>query len=96
MVVPLPSQCPTRRLASFAKAAVARRKNASRVFILATISLFSVNFQRLALHRGKLLFEEHSPLAPGRRFGHIHFAFSVRRAQLEEAVEKVRSAGVAV
>jgi catechol 2,3-dioxygenase-like lactoylglutathione lyase family enzyme len=52
--------------------------------------------QRLALHRGKLLFEEYSPLPSARRFGQIHFAFSVRRAQLEEAVAKVQSAGIAV
>jgi hypothetical protein len=30
------------------------------------------------------------------RFGQIHFAFSVRRAQLEGAVAKVQSAGIAV
>jgi hypothetical protein len=52
--------------------------------------------QRLGLHRGELLFEEHSPLSPGTRFGRVHFAFSVRRVQLEEAVEKVRSAGIMV
>lgn len=52
--------------------------------------------QRLALHRGSLLFEEHSPLPAGRRFGPIHFALSVPRAELLEAVERVRGAGVRV
>lgn len=52
--------------------------------------------QRLALRRGPLLFEEHSPLPAGRRFGPVHFALSVPRAQLKGAVERLRSAGVKV
>jgi catechol 2,3-dioxygenase-like lactoylglutathione lyase family enzyme len=52
--------------------------------------------QRLALHRGSLLFEEHSPHPPGARFGHVHFAFEVPREDFEEAAEHVRSHGVEV
>ena len=52
--------------------------------------------QSLALHRGALLFEEHSPFPPGERFGPIHYAFDVDRADLDAAVERVRAAGVEV
>jgi catechol 2,3-dioxygenase-like lactoylglutathione lyase family enzyme len=52
--------------------------------------------QRLALHRGPLLFEEHSPYPEGERFGRVHFAFEVARDELDTAVERVREAGVAV
>jgi catechol 2,3-dioxygenase-like lactoylglutathione lyase family enzyme len=52
--------------------------------------------QRIALHRGPLLFEEHSPLPEGERFGQVHFAFEVVRDELDEAVERVRSAGIEV
>ena len=52
--------------------------------------------QRIALHRGTLLYEEKSPLPPGRRFGRVHYAFQVARADLERAAERVRSAGVEV
>ena len=52
--------------------------------------------QRIALHRGSLLFEEHSPLPEGERFGRVHFAFEVAREELDEAVERVRNAGVEV
>ena len=52
--------------------------------------------QRIALHRGSLLFEEHSPLPEGERFGRVHFAFDVARDDLEAAVARVRDAGVAV
>ena len=52
--------------------------------------------QRLALHRGSLLFEEHSPYPEGERFGRVHFAFDVARDELEASVERVRGAGVAV
>ncbi|MBC8101492.1 MAG: VOC family protein [Cytophagales bacterium] len=53
--------------------------------------------QRLALHRGPLLFEEHSPLPLGTpRFGPIHFAFAVESTELEAAAAKVRCAGVTV
>lgn len=50
--------------------------------------------QRLALHRGTLLHEEHSPLPPGRRFGPIHFALHIPRQDLAAAVDRVRRAGV--
>jgi catechol 2,3-dioxygenase-like lactoylglutathione lyase family enzyme len=52
--------------------------------------------QRLALHRGKLLFEEHSPYPPGERFGRVHFAFEVAPEDVEPSVERVRAAGVEV
>jgi catechol-2,3-dioxygenase len=52
--------------------------------------------QRVALHRGTLLFEEHSPLPEGERFGRVHFAFDVAAEELEDAVERVRAAGVDV
>jgi catechol 2,3-dioxygenase-like lactoylglutathione lyase family enzyme len=52
--------------------------------------------QRIALHRGSLLFEEHSPLPEGKRFGRVHFAFDVARAGLAAAVQRVRDAGVDV
>jgi catechol-2,3-dioxygenase len=52
--------------------------------------------QRLALHKGSLLFEEHSPFPEGHRFGTVHFAFDVARGDLDGAVERVRSAGVDV
>ena len=52
--------------------------------------------QRIALHRGSLLFEEHSPFPEGERFGHVHFAFEVARDDLDEAVARVRHAGVDV
>jgi catechol-2,3-dioxygenase len=52
--------------------------------------------QRVAVARGPLLFEEHSPLPEGDRFGHVHFALDVPREQLEAAVENVRRHGVEV
>jgi catechol 2,3-dioxygenase len=52
--------------------------------------------QSVALHKGPLLFEEHSPLPPGERFGRVHFAFDVAREELESAVDRVRNAGVEV
>lgn len=52
--------------------------------------------QSLAVHRGALLFEEHSPFPEGERFGRIHFALDVARENLEAAVERVRSHGVEV
>lgn len=52
--------------------------------------------QRIALHKGQLLFEEKSPLPEGKRWGHIHFALQVEREILEEAVEHIRSKGVEI
>ena len=46
--------------------------------------------QRVALHKGSLLFEEQSPLPKGERWGQIHYAFEVDRNELESAVENVR------
>jgi catechol 2,3-dioxygenase-like lactoylglutathione lyase family enzyme len=44
--------------------------------------------QRLALHRGTLLFEGQSPHPKGERFGQVHFAFEVSRDDLENAVAR--------
>ena len=52
--------------------------------------------QRIALHKGTLLFEEHSPLPAGERFGRVHYAFDVAPADLDDAVARVRDAGVEV
>ncbi|MDX1500772.1 MAG: VOC family protein [Thermoanaerobaculia bacterium] len=52
--------------------------------------------QRLALHTGSLLFEEHSPLGPAPRWGPVHFALEVERSRLDVALARVRSAGVDV
>ena len=52
--------------------------------------------QRLAVHRGPLMFEQHSPYPEGARFGQVHFAFEVARADLDTAAERVRAAGVEV
>jgi catechol 2,3-dioxygenase-like lactoylglutathione lyase family enzyme len=52
--------------------------------------------QRLAIHKGELLFEEKSPLPEGKRWGQIHFAFEVARINLEQAIEKVKSRGVEI
>jgi catechol-2,3-dioxygenase len=52
--------------------------------------------QRIALHKGTLLFEEHSLLPPEERWGRVHYAFQVERENLEAAVAHVRSAGVEV
>lgn len=51
---------------------------------------------RLALHKGKLLFEEYSPLPEGKRWGKIHFALDVKRSLLEEAVSKIKKANIKV
>ncbi len=52
--------------------------------------------QRIALHKGSLLFEEHSPLPQGERWGRIHFALEVPRERLEEAVVHLRENSVEV
>jgi catechol 2,3-dioxygenase-like lactoylglutathione lyase family enzyme len=52
--------------------------------------------QRLAIHKGKLLFEEKSPLPKGKRWGQIHYAFEVDRNDLEKAVTRVKDDGVEV
>lgn len=52
--------------------------------------------QRVAVHRGPLLFEEHSPLPSDRRWGHVHFAFNVPCDRLDAAVEQVKAQGVTV
>ena len=52
--------------------------------------------QRLAVHRGSLLFEEHSPYPPGERWGRVHFALLVPRTELDAALERVKGRGVTV
>jgi catechol-2,3-dioxygenase len=52
--------------------------------------------QRVAVAQGPLLFEEHSPLREGERFGQVHFALHVPRGRLSAAVENVREHGVEV
>ena len=52
--------------------------------------------QRIALHRGTLLFEEHSPLPEGTRWGRVHYAFHVPEDRLDEAVAHVREHGATV
>ncbi|MBS1717844.1 MAG: VOC family protein [Armatimonadetes bacterium] len=50
----------------------------------------------LAVHKGKLLFEEHSALPEGQRFGRIHYAFRIQPQDLEPAGKKLEEAGVKV
>ncbi len=52
--------------------------------------------QRIALRKGPLFFEEHSPLPEGERWGSVHYAFEVPKEKLDEAVEHVRCKGVEV
>jgi catechol-2,3-dioxygenase len=52
--------------------------------------------QRLALHKGPLLFEENSPYPEGERWGRIHFALHVPRERLDAAIRHLRVQGVEV
>jgi catechol-2,3-dioxygenase len=52
--------------------------------------------QRIALHKGSLLFEEHSPHPEGERFGNIHLALEVPHDRLEAAVAHLRAHDVEV
>lgn len=55
--------------------------------------------QRLALARGPLLFEEHSPreaYPSGSHFGVVHFALHVPREELDEMLARVRSHDVEI
>ena len=52
--------------------------------------------QRIALRKGPLLFEQHSPRPEGERWGAVHYAFEVSQDRLDDAVEHVRSKGVEV
>ena len=54
------------------------------------------SLQSIALHKGSLLFEEHSPFPAGERWGRVHYAFTVPRNRFEEAVTHLRSQGVEV
>ena len=56
----------------------------------------SYSSPRSALHRGPLLFEEHSPHPPGQRWGRIHYAFTVPRGKLAAALEHLRTHGIEV
>ena len=55
-----------------------------------------VQKQRLAIHKGKLLFEENSPLPEGKRWGQVHFAFEVEKENLDDALQKVRNKGIEI
>ncbi len=52
--------------------------------------------QRLAVHKGSLLFEECSPFPEGERWGRVHFALLMPEADLAAALERVRSHGVTI
>lgn len=52
--------------------------------------------QRIALHKGSLLFEEHSPLPNGERWGPVHYAFLVAEEELEVAATRLRAHDVTV
>lgn len=54
------------------------------------------NLQRLALHKGSLLFEGQSPFPEGERWGRVHYAFNVPHDRLEEAVSHVRRHNVEI
>ena len=50
--------------------------------------------QRVGLHKGTLLFEEHSPRPEGERWGQVHYAFLVPSERLAAALDNVRAHGV--
>jgi catechol-2,3-dioxygenase len=52
--------------------------------------------QRIALRKGPLLFERHSPRPEGERWGAVHYAFEVAQDRLDDAVEHVRLKGLEV
>jgi len=52
--------------------------------------------QRVALHKGSLLFEGQSPLPAGERWGQVHYAFNVPRNKLTAAVAHVKAHNVEV
>ena len=52
--------------------------------------------QRVALHKGTLLFDDQSPLPTGERGGQIHYACHVPREKLAAAVDHVRARDVEV
>jgi catechol 2,3-dioxygenase-like lactoylglutathione lyase family enzyme len=60
----------------------------------ATISL--EHPQWLGITRGPLLFEEHSPLPAGERFGPVHFALRAKDATPEAFLENADKFGVEV
>ncbi len=52
--------------------------------------------QRLAVHKGSLLFEEYSPYPEGQRWGRVHFALLVSPEDIDSALQRVKSHGVDV
>ena len=52
--------------------------------------------QRLAIHKGKLLFEENSPLPESKRWGQVHFAFEVEKENLDDALQEVKNKGIEI
>ena len=49
--------------------------------------------QRLGITTGPLLYEEHSPRAPGKAFGGVHFAIHVPREEIDPLLARLRDAG---
>ena len=52
--------------------------------------------QRIAVAKGPLAFEEHSPWPEGQRWGRVHYALTVPRETLEIAVSHLREHGLDV
>lgn len=52
--------------------------------------------QRLAVHKGPLLFEEFSPRPQGQRFGPVHFVLEVDRHELLPMIDRLRRAAIPV
>lgn len=52
--------------------------------------------QWIGIHKGKLLFEEHSPRPEGQRFGPSHFALRGDRSLIEDFLKRCLAAGVKV
>jgi catechol 2,3-dioxygenase-like lactoylglutathione lyase family enzyme len=52
--------------------------------------------QRLALRKGSLLFEEHSPRPEGNRWGPVHFAFHVDQKKLPAMLDRLRTADIEI
>ena len=54
------------------------------------------NSSRLGITKGKLLFEEYSPLPEGKRWGKIHFALEVKKENLDSALNKIKVANIKI
>lgn len=49
--------------------------------------------QRIALHKGKLMFEEFSGLPEGHRFGAVHYAIGVDQNEWDRGIERLKQSG---